>query len=416
MISTESRRGDLWAWAVFAIGLAFLYFRVHDSMFIDLGVYRMGGDAVLHGLPVYEQHYEVAGLPFTYPPFAALLFAPISALPWTAAIIGWAILLVVGGVALVRVVQPGLCELAQSPRLGSVSATLALSGVLFFLEPFVLGLSFGQVNVLIALAVYWDCLAARRAPGVATGLVTGVKLTPGIFILLMPLTGRWRSFWIASGTFAATIALGFLVLRDQAWAFWTDYGLDSKRVGGVAYAGDQNLHGFVARTLPGAGELVWLVPSALVVLLALWVATRLWERSKLLSAGALAAGALLGSPISWSHHYVIVTPLIAGLIALGFRTDAAAANRPYRLLLRWVGAAAAVVLVVQPIWWVPNTGDVELTWSLPEALAGNSYVLVSLGLLSLSAMISVRPDRFFAPAQPAGPDPRLRGSSVPPCD
>lgn len=47
---------------------------VGQAHLVDLHVYRMGGAAVLHGGSLYRLRY--AGLlPFTYPPFAALLFA-----------------------------------------------------------------------------------------------------------------------------------------------------------------------------------------------------------------------------------------------------------------------------------------------------------------------------------------------------
>src|SRR5262245_32703450 len=51
---------------------------------IDLGVYRAGASAVLHG----TDPYSVAGpfgLPFTYPIFAAVVFVPFALLPELAA-------------------------------------------------------------------------------------------------------------------------------------------------------------------------------------------------------------------------------------------------------------------------------------------------------------------------------------------
>ena len=51
---------------------------------VDLHVYRMGGDAVLHDMPLYSLRYADQ-LPFTYPPFAALVFASMAWLPWSAA-------------------------------------------------------------------------------------------------------------------------------------------------------------------------------------------------------------------------------------------------------------------------------------------------------------------------------------------
>ena len=51
---------------------------------IDLDVYREGGRALLRGENLYAQSYVLDNgfsLPFTYPPFAAALFAMVSWLP-----------------------------------------------------------------------------------------------------------------------------------------------------------------------------------------------------------------------------------------------------------------------------------------------------------------------------------------------
>ncbi|TMK83690.1 MAG: DUF2029 domain-containing protein, partial [Actinobacteria bacterium] len=61
---------------------------------IDLGVYRAGGDAVVHGKTLYEHafgaHFNMPiRLPFTYPPFAAIVFIVLAIWPWRWAMIGW---------------------------------------------------------------------------------------------------------------------------------------------------------------------------------------------------------------------------------------------------------------------------------------------------------------------------------------
>ena len=54
--------------------------------FTDLFVYQYGGRALLDGLPVYGSRDPVMGLPFTYPPFAAVVLVPLALLPdWLAA-------------------------------------------------------------------------------------------------------------------------------------------------------------------------------------------------------------------------------------------------------------------------------------------------------------------------------------------
>ena len=56
-----------------------------SAHFADLQVYRMGGAAVLHdGSRLYQ--VRLGGLPFTYPPFAAVVFTGLAAVPWRAAV------------------------------------------------------------------------------------------------------------------------------------------------------------------------------------------------------------------------------------------------------------------------------------------------------------------------------------------
>jgi hypothetical protein len=50
------------------------------AAFGDLSVYAGGGAAVLHGSRLYQLRFAF-GLRFTYPPFAAIVFAPLVRVP-----------------------------------------------------------------------------------------------------------------------------------------------------------------------------------------------------------------------------------------------------------------------------------------------------------------------------------------------
>ena len=65
---------------------------------IDLRVYRIGGRALLDGVPLYEAR-DVTGLPFTYTPFAAVLFVPAALLPFALSMVAAT---VIAAAALVR--------------------------------------------------------------------------------------------------------------------------------------------------------------------------------------------------------------------------------------------------------------------------------------------------------------------------
>ena len=127
--------------------------------FTDLFVYQYGGRAVLDGLPVYESGDPVTGLPFTYPPFAAVLMVPLALLPawlaaglWTAASVG----------ALAAVVVLVRRALGR-PAPGWLVALLTAGALA--LEPVWQNLTFGQVNLLVMLAVLVDLRPAGRGAG-----------------------------------------------------------------------------------------------------------------------------------------------------------------------------------------------------------------------------------------------------------
>ncbi len=60
---------------------------------LDLSVFRDAGYAITQNLPLYSEAFPSAsGFRFIYPPFAAILFAPMAAVPHRALQIGWGVL------------------------------------------------------------------------------------------------------------------------------------------------------------------------------------------------------------------------------------------------------------------------------------------------------------------------------------
>jgi alpha-1,2-mannosyltransferase len=88
--------------------------------------------------------------------------------------------------------------------------------------------------------------------------------------------------------------------------------------------------------------------------------------------GALLVTAFCGllvCPVSWTHHWVWVVPLVAFLVPRALRGAA------------WARIALATIVVVGSGWEffvVPSGAYVELHWSLLQALPGNAYVLAAL--------------------------------------
>ena len=353
--------------------------------FTDLSVYQHAGRSVLEGQPVYGSHDPVTGLVFTYPPFAALLMAPLAPLPawlaaglWTGASAG-------ALVAVVVVVRRALGR----PAPGWLVALLAVGALAF--EPVWQNLVFGQVNLFLMSAVLIDLLRpARRWSGVLVGVAAGVKLTPLVFVVLLVLVGRRTSAGRALLAFAATVGVGFLVTPGSAARYWTDDLVDAARVGPPALAHNQSVYGALTRLLDGPPPTrLWLavtvpIAAGVVVVAAVW-----WRRGDRLLGTCLAAMAMLvASPVSWSHHWVWAVPVA---LVLWERS-------------RWAAAAWSAVFVARPVLWPPYGEGREYAWSLPEHLLGNAYLLAALALCLWSAAELSR--RVGSPASGAGQEGR----------
>ena len=100
------------------------------------------------------------------------------------------------------------------------------------LEPVWQNLTFGQVNLILMLAVLLDLVRPeRRWSGVLVGIAAGVKLTPLVFVVLLVLVGRRAAAGRAALAFAGTVAIGFVAAPDAAAAYWSDDLVDAGRVG-----------------------------------------------------------------------------------------------------------------------------------------------------------------------------------------
>jgi alpha-1,2-mannosyltransferase len=379
---------------------------------IDLAVYRSAGAAVLHGQPLYSAHPAGSRLPFTYPPFAGLLFVPLAAVSWPVAQVlaglSWLACLAavlwmcldaaaVGAAARGPGGAGGSGGVGRSGGPGRIAAAgwwrgagwsrgavlLAAVAAAVWLEPVRGTLAYGQVNLLLVALVLADLTGRlERLPrGVLIGLAAGLKLTPGIFAVYLLLTGRRKAAATALVSFLGTVVLGRLLLPADSAAFWGRLWLDPGHVGGVPYAGNQSLYGALTRLLGGTHQarLPWLLAVAVVGAGGLAVAAATHRAGQELAGIALCGlTGLLVSPISWNHHWVWVLPGTVVAVAAAIRRPTGA--RLARL------AAWLAPLLVGPIWWVPHGGDQEYHHHGSQLVLGNAYLLAGLAALGLAAI------------------------------
>lgn len=258
----------------------------------DLEVYLLGGQKVAGHQPLYAGDL-LPGLPFTYPPFAGVVFSwfgqatPALGVAWKVATVVVLALVVKGASA------------SKSPVL------LLTAFFVLCTEPVHATLFFGQINVFLMGLVCLDFLPRRyRLPGIGTGLAAGIKLTPAFFLLLMVLQRRWGAVFVAAFTFLCTVATGFAEVVD-AKQFWTDSMFNSDRVGYADNPGAQALRQVLEREFGVESTGVWLACAVAVTLLAAAAALLALSRSQVpLAVAFIGMAGCLVSPFSWHHHWV----------------------------------------------------------------------------------------------------------------
>jgi alpha-1,2-mannosyltransferase len=358
----------------------------YHEVFVDLDVYRLGGRALLDHQPLYDLKLIHTNLPFTYTPFAAIFFIPLSLLDHNPAVLVWTSLSLVLLLRICWIVATEVRRRAEGTWPTGLLA-FALFLVALEMEPMLETIGFGQINLVIMWMVLEDVLRRRpnRASGVMLGLATGIKLVPGLFIVFLLVTRRTREALTAAAATLGTIALGFIVRPDQASRYWGGIAYDGTRMGEFFYVANQSINGVLYRFMPPEGSrLVWMAISAPIVGLAMWTARRLWSHDlKLLGVSTIALASVLVSPISWSHHWIWFLIVLAALL------DAQAGPRVLRVL---AFAGTFVVSTVHFVWSAPR----GLIWSVPhgdgaehtlegvDKYLANAYVWLGLALLGLA--------------------------------
>jgi alpha-1,2-mannosyltransferase len=365
---------------------------------IDLAAYRVGGRTWLRGGDLYGHPPVIRGvhLPFTYPPIAAIVLAPLALLPVTAA----GTVLTLGSIALGAVVLRVFLRRLAGPVAGSLWAAGWLLPAALLLEPVRSTLAYGQVNIVLMALVALDCLTPepRWPRGALIGLAAAIKLTPAAFVLFFLLRRDYRAAATAGVSFAAATAAGFALAGPDSVRYWTAAIVQTGRIGSPATAANQNIQAVLARagldphTPPGAAA--WLALSALVVLAAcLGMRYALAASQDCLALSLNAFAALLISPMSWSHQWVWCAPALLTLADLG--------RRFHRRLAVTAAAVGLVLFAAAPQWWLGKFAGPELRWAAWQQAMGSSYVFFAALVLLLSACGQLIPR---TPAARAAPD------------
>ncbi len=363
-----------------AARFAWTYLAPNGANFVDLHVYVGGAAALDHPGTLYSYVYADQTpdfpLPFTYPPFAAVALYPMHFVPFGVLAFLWHVAIVAALYGVVRISQR-LIGTAADRR-----AAMLWTAVSIWIEPLRSNFDYGQINVFLVLAVLYAVYTTRWwLSGLLVGLAAAVKLTPAVAGIYLLGARRWSAALFSLAVFLFSIGVSLFVVGDQARYYFTDLLGDAHRVGPIATSFNQSWRGAISRILgydAGYGPLVLaaLVITAVVAVLA-WRALNPSD-----ALGRLLVVELFGlllSPISWTHHWVWLVPLMIWLIQgpLGQRLGAKILGWGW-LLLTIIGVPW-LLSFAQPSIWV-----ISRPWYL--AWAGLIYVVASLATLSWIAL------------------------------
>jgi alpha-1,2-mannosyltransferase len=231
----------------------------------DEWVYRAAGSEVRrHPADLYRIRMAEPGffpLSFTYPPFAALVFAVFSPFGFGAWQIG---LVVLDLILLPVIIYASLC-ISGHHGFSAGGLAFGLAAVALWLEPVYMTMFFGQINLILLALIVVDLSLpdSCRWKGIGIGIAAGAKLTPLIFIPYLLASRRVRAAVVGTLSFAATAVIGFVALPAASRQYW---GGKSAAEGGLQRLLNQSVNGVVQRLLPGdpAANKLWGVLAIVV--------------------------------------------------------------------------------------------------------------------------------------------------------
>ncbi|MBS4727083.1 mannosyltransferase [Mycobacterium sp. SM1] len=378
-----------------AARLAWTYLAPNGANFVDLHVYLGGAAAIDHPGTLYSYVYAEKTpdfpLPFTYPPFAAVVFYPLHVLPFGLIGFGWQLGTIAALYGVVRLSQ----RLLGVPAGHGYRAAMLWTAITIWIEPLRETFDYGQVNVVLVLMCLWAVYSTRWwLSGLLMGLAAGVKLTPAITGVYFLGVRRWGTAGFSALVFFASVALSAVFAGDQVRYYFTQLLGDAHRVGPIETSFNQSWRGGISRILgrdAGYGPLVLaaIAVTAAVAVLA-WRALDSGQGAdhgepdrlgRLLVVGLFG---LLLSPISWTHHWVWLVPLMIWLLHGPLSGRRGARTLGWGWLALTITGVPWLLSFAQPTIW-QHGRPWYLAWS------GLAYIVAALATLAWIATTGERP-------------------------
>lgn len=377
-------RPSWWAGAALAVllwAVAVAFFVAQgtrwDAAWLDVNVYRDAAAGLLAGDNVYVERYGPAagGLPFTYPPFALVLFVPLALASEPVATAALFAL----NVAAVSLVLHWCAAYAFGRGRVPLWAPVATGAVVAVLvEPVRTTIGLGQINLILLVLILGFDAVGQRHNGIGAGIGAAIKVTPALLVVAQLVRGDWRAFGRGVAAFVVCTLVGALVTWEGSRSFFGGLLWESDRPGSLAYVGNQSLRGLAERLVPAAAPLAWIV-SVLLVLGVAAVAVRRHRSDPWASLTAAAVAGLLVSPISWNHHWVWFLPAAAVAVKLRDRS--------------------VPLLVITAAWGISTLMAYRDAFEFVAALS--AYVLIATAWLVALAVTTPASEPTFVDVTPA---------------
>jgi Glycosyltransferase family 87 len=353
----------------------------------DFVNYFGGAQAAAHGTDIYADFKRSWGtqawvVAYIYPPFFALVLAPLTSLGLLTAARIWLLAVQAaffGSLALILKIHP---ELSRSGR------RLVLLASLGFM-PVYLNLKFQQVAtvwLLLMTATLWAAL--RRRSGLAGAFIAtaaSLKVSPIFLIPLFARLGRWRIAALGTVTLIVVTVIS-MVAAPGSWQFFT---VVLPRIGlGTANWDNGSIDGLVSRIVllapdlfggatQVAAKVVIAAVAVLVIGVTLWFARSSAEQAWTLrlSVAALMSSLLIASSVTWQHHLVtLLLPMATAMAWIMVR-------RPGARYAWWLFGAYAMCWIDRRAFPLPTDLQVHSSAQAALMLAGTSVKLLGMLLL-----------------------------------
>ena len=357
------------------VHLAFIYYMMDAEVFQDAGW------AMRRGQDLYSEDFPTrSGYRFIYPPFAALLFWPMT---W-AGPVTLQVLWTLSTVAAVYLILFMVLRRLRVPQAWGWAALLL--GISLYINPIAANICFGQINVFLALLIVADVLGflPRRLRGLGVGVAAGIKITPAAYALIFLVRGRWGDVARSFAWFLVTVVVGAIARPQESLYFWTTEFFATNRGGDASYGANQALSGLLARagidgTVLQALIYVAFAAGAVAAGVAAWRLEKAGRPVLALTVVALAVSSI--SPYAVSHHWSIIVLALPLLLTL---------RAPWAIGL---GAAlwAAVTLSPYGIFTEGAMGQsTQWTDPHPNLILGNLHGIVGLLTFIVLAACAIR--------------------------